>query len=223
MKQIDKDVFLKKSTEVLKNMIEAMDSLPSLEISGLKGKDTALVIVDMVNGFAREGALKSSRVEKLIPAILKLCNSCLERGIKVVMFSDCHTDESPELESYPPHCMRGTGEDELVSELKGIEGCTVINKNSTNGFLEDEFEQWMNKNNRIINFIITGDCTDICILQFSEILKAYFNTHDKRSDIIVPLDCVDTFDGGLHDADLMNVFSVFSMMGNGVRVVKTIS
>lgn len=222
MKGIEKDDFLEKSMQTLKGMLESINDLPSYRLSDLESRDTALIVVDMVNGFAREGALKSSRVENLIPAIVKICRSCIERGTKVVMFSDCHTGDSPELESYPPHCMKGTSENELVSELKEIEGYKLINKNSTNGFLQDEFQQWMKDHGDIKNYIIAGDCTDICVLQFSETLKAYFNTHDMKSNIIVPLNCVDTFDGGLHDADLMNVFSVFSMMGNGIRVVKTI-
>lgn len=222
MKRIVKDEFLKKSLQTIEGMLNEIDALPSVMISDLKSDETALIVVDMVNGFAREGALKSSRVENLIPAILKICNTCAEREIKIVMFSDCHTEASLELESYPPHCMKGTSESELVSELKNIKNCTLINKNSTNGFLEDEFQQWIQNNKNITNFIIVGDCTDICVLQFSQVLKAYFNTHNIKSNIIVPLDCVDTFDGGLHDADLLNVFSVFSMMGNGIRVVKSI-
>lgn len=222
MKEIVKDEFLKKGVQTIGGMIESLNTLPSYKLSNLRSEYTALIVVDMVNGFAREGALKSSRVEDLIPSILKICRLCSEREIKIVMFSDCHTKDSPELESYPPHCMKGTSENELVSELKDIEGYTLINKNSTNGFLQDEFQQWMKGHKAITNFIIAGDCTDICVLQFSETLKSYFNTHDMKSDVIVPLDCVDTFDGGLHDADLMNLFSVFSMMGNGIRVVKTI-
>lgn len=222
MKDIVKEDFLKNSAQTMMDIVESIAALPSYKLSDLRSEDSVLIVVDMVNGFAREGALKSSRIEDLIPAVSRTCRACSEKKIKIVMFSDCHTGESTELESYPPHCMEGTSENELVSELKDIKGYTLINKNSTNGFLENEFQQWIKDNSGITNFIITGDCTDICVLQFSETLKAYFNTHDMKSNIIVPIDCVDTFDGGLHDADIMNVFSVFSMMGNGIKVVKTI-
>jgi hypothetical protein len=53
-------------------------------------------------------------------------------------------------------------------------------------------------------------------------MKAHFNILNRRVNVIVPIDCVDTYDGGLHDADLMNVFSLFNMMGNGINVVKGI-
>jgi nicotinamidase-related amidase len=220
MKLSEKKTFLQNSTGILGQMWDGIDSLPVMKLSDLNPSETVLVIVDMINGFVREGALKSSRVEDLIPAVLNLTGKCEKRGIKRVIFSDCHTEDSPELESYPPHCMRGTWESEIVDELKELKGFTAINKNSTNGFLEQEFVRWMEDNSAITNFIIAGDCTDICVLQFTETLKAYFNMKNRRSNIIVPLDCVDTFDGGLHNADLMNVFSVFSMMGNGIKVVK---
>ena len=37
--------------------------------------------------------------------------------------------------------------------------------------------------------------------------------------VIVPVDAIDTFDLDLHDADLMNVMAIYSMMGNGIEAV----
>lgn len=222
MKKVNKSEFIEKSTRTLSSIYDTIEGLPPAKLSGLKSSETVLVIVDMINGFAKEGMLSSSRVDELIPNIVKLGKLCGKAGVPAVVFGDCHGEDSPEFDSYPKHCINGTSESEIVDELKELKAYTFIAKNSTNGFLEEEFKKWLQKNSNINNFIIVGDCTDICILQFSETLKAYFNMQNRRVNVIVPVDCVDTFDGGLHDADLMNVFSLFNMMGNGINVVKRI-
>jgi len=45
-----------------------------------------------------------------------------------IAFADCHTDESPEFDAYPKHCMKGTAESEIVDEIKNIGGYTLIEK-----------------------------------------------------------------------------------------------
>jgi nicotinamidase-related amidase len=222
MRMINKNDFFKKSVETLSEIFEMIEKLPVIQLKNLQGRETALVIVDMINGFAREGALSSSRVEELIPEITKLSRLCDESGILKLAFADCHTEVSPEFDSYPPHCMEGTTEGEIVNEIKEIGGYTLIPKNSTNGFLEEGFQKWLKENQGINAFIVTGDCTDICVQQFATTLKTWFNMHNKKVRIIVPLNVVETYDLGLHNGELMNVMALYNMIINGVEVVKAI-
>lgn len=225
--KLDKDIIVKKGTEAIGRIVDNINQLPEVDLKELASKaggvdNIVLVVVDMVNGFAREGAMKSDRVEKLIPAIEKLSKMCDELGIKKLAFADCHTEASREFLAYPRHCIKGTTEAELVEELKQTGSYLVIPKNSTNGFLEAEFQEWLKQNENVNNFIVVGDCTDICIEQLSVALKAHFNIHDKDSRVVVPVDAVDTFDSDLHNGDVMNVMALFMMMGNGVEVVSKI-
>lgn len=222
MKITDKNEFLKRSAATLSDIYDMLEGLPLLQLKELPVKQTALVIIDMINGFTREGALKSPRVEALIPAIAKLSEECGSQGMIKIAFADNHTDKSPEFEAYPPHCMAGTFESEMVEELKAIGSYLLIPKNSTNGFLEKSFQKWLSQNSQIRNFIITGDCTDICIQQFAVTLKTWFNMHNEKSRVIVPLNAVDTYDLGLHDGELFNAVTLFSMAGNGVELVSSI-
>ena len=50
---------------------------------------------------------------------------------------------------------KGTLEAEVISELQEIGGYHLINKNSTNGFIEPEFQQWLKENQNINTYIIT--------------------------------------------------------------------
>lgn len=222
MKNINRDEFIKRSEQTIKEMLDMLEGLDGIKLKALKGEQTALFIVDMINGFAREGALKSQRVENLIPEIVKLSKKCDELGIQKLAFADCHTDVSPEFDAYPKHCMEGTTEAEVVDEIKEVGDFKLIKKNSTNGFHEEEFKKWLNENPQITNFVITGDCTDICVQQFAITLKTWFNMQNKNYRVIVPINAVDTYDLGAHNGDLLNVMAFYNMIINGVEVVRDI-
>jgi nicotinamidase-related amidase len=217
--RINKNEFLEKSTGLLAEIFDTLATLPAIRFDDLKEKETALIIVDMINGFVREGALQSPRAETVIPAIESLSKEIDKRSIKKLAFADSHTDKSPEFGAYPTHCLAGTSESEVVDELKRIGGYTLIEKNSTNGFHEEEFKKWLNENQQINTFIITGVCTNICVEQFALTLKTYFNMQNKNARVIVPINTVETYDLGIHDGDLMNTMALYNMIVNGIEVV----
>lgn len=222
MNKIDRDELIKKGQDTLNNILDMLQNLPSISIESLPPERTAFVIIDMVNGFVREGMLKSDRIEKLIPEIVSIIGKCRALKLPIVAFADCHTKESPEFGSYPCHCMKDSSESEMVDEIKSAGGYTLIYKNSTNGFLEKDFEAWLKEHQQIDNFIISGDCTDICIMQFALTLKTYFNMKNIRSNIIVPLNMVETFDLPPHDGDVMNIFALYALISGGINVVDKI-
>ena len=222
MRNVNRNEFITRSAQTLGEMYDMLEGLKGIDLKDLQGKQTALIIVDMINGFAREGALKSPRVEALIPDIVKLSKQCDQLGISKLAFADCHTYASPEFNAYPQHCMIGTNEAEIVEEIKEVGGYKLIPKNSTNGFHEDGFKKWLEENNQINTFIITGDCTDICVSQFAITLKTWFNMQNKNYRVIVPVNAVDTYDLGIHNGDLVNVMALYNMIINGIEVVKEV-
>lgn len=62
------------------------------------------------------------------------------RRIKDQKNCDSHQKSSQEFITYPPHCLKGSEESEIIEELKIIGGYQLIEKNSTNGFLEPDFQ-----------------------------------------------------------------------------------
>ncbi len=197
----------------------------TINLESLVKDNTSLIVVDMVVGFVYSGIMSSPRVATIVNSIADLNEKTF--GFKKVFFLDTHEKDSQEFNSYPLHCIKGTEEAELISELKTkySEGpeTTYINKNSTNGFFSDEFQDWLNKNeNKVDNYIITGCVTDICVMQFALSLKAYFNENNKNKRIIVPINSVETYDGGSHDGNLMNLFALYNMHINGIEVVENI-
>lgn len=197
----------------------------TLKLESLDKDRTAVFVVDMVNGFVYSGALASPRVAAKVENIVEINKKT--KGYKKVFFLDIHEKDSREFRSFPMHCIKGEMEAELINELKSEdsegEETFYFEKNSTNGFHSAGFLEWLKKyEDKVDNYIVTGCVTDICILQFTLTLKSYFNEHNKDKRIIVPVNAVDTFDGGIHDGDITNLFALYNMHLSGIEIVDEI-
>ncbi|WDV46321.1 cysteine hydrolase [Clostridiaceae bacterium M8S5] len=224
-------VFMNNAKEMLSSMIRRLNNLDQIKLSSLNSHKVMHIIIDMNNGFAKQGALYSSRVKGIIPNVVKLTSKCIEKKIITIAYTDNHTETSPELKSFPTHCMKGNKESEVIDELLVFKekGLRVYEKNSTNGMmatnpvkaLRDEYPE--ERIDSIDTFIVTGCVTDICVYQYATTLKSYLNQKNIDARVIVPIDCVDTFDiPNVHDAEFMNVVFLCSMLDNGIEVVKSI-
>ncbi|KEI13923.1 isochorismatase [Clostridium novyi B str. ATCC 27606] len=206
----------------LENIISDMKNIKELDTKEFKSNETALIIVDMINGFAKQGNLMSPRIKDIIPRVVNTTKICENNGFSIIAFLDAHTIDSIEFQNYPVHCLKGTFESQLINELKVFKSIHIIDKNSTNGYMEEKFIEWMKRNNNINNFIVIGNCTDICIMQFVLSLKSHFNKNNKKVNIFIPTDSVDTFDTDYHNGDLMNLIGLYNMKLNGIKIVSTI-
>lgn len=209
-----------RAATILQELSTTLAAAPVLSLADLAPARTALVVVDMLNGFAKQGALASERVAGLIPPVARIQQHFQAQGSPILAFADAHPEDAAEFVSFPPHCIAGTPESELVDELKAVGGYTLIPKNSTNGFLEPAFQAWRAANEQIDTYVIVGDCTDICILQFALSLKADANRLNRPLRVIVPAAAVDTFDIPGHDGDFMHLTALTLMAGGGIEVVR---
>jgi len=192
------------------------------KLSEFQADHTMLIVVDMNNGFAKEGALYSPRVEKLIEPIVDLVQAAISRNMMVLAYTDQHIVDAKEFNAYPTHCVRGSNESELVAPLKALisVGLKVKYKNSTNGLLVYNPAQEIVG---ISSYIIVGCVTDICIYQYATTLRAYLNEHNLDGEVIVSEAHVDTYDiPDVHDGDLYHTMALKSMVLNGIKVVKDI-
>lgn len=112
------ETLLQQARDTLSCSHDFLTSLPSLAFDELDAAHTALILVDLVEGFAREGALSSPRIEALLPGAAALTARCSAAGMEIVAFADCHTSDSLELASYPPHCLRSTEEARLCRKSR---------------------------------------------------------------------------------------------------------
>lgn len=208
--------------EAVCGIIDEIKSLPSMSIFEFAPEKTAMIVVDVVNGFIHEGAMASPLVEDIVPNVASLMEMCNALEIPVVAFADCHKADCAEFSAFPPHCIENTSESELVDELKKVGGYFLLKKNSTNGFHEKSFKQCLMQNPQTNTFIVTGDCTDICVLQLCLALKTWYTQQNKVVEIIIPVNCVETYDAPGHDADFMNITAYKLMKDSGIKFVAEI-
>ena len=166
--------------KILQHLTEAMPlSKTVLDLSS-SGHGIGLIIVDEVNGFATVGAgnlapqVPNEQVSVMVSETDRLARSFTKQARPILAFLDTHDSGKPQ-PPYPPHCERGTGEEELVPELKWLEKepqATLVRKDCINGFIGSFQEDgsnavidWVKKNN-VSNVLVVGICTDICVMDF---------------------------------------------------------
>lgn len=176
-------------------------------------------VVDMINGFAKEGALADKRIMEIVPAIQGLLKSVESR----VFICDSHPENAREFSSYPSHCLVDSEESEVVDELKPYVNGLVVLKNSTNAFFAPVMQEFIhNELDNYKDLVIVGCCSDICVLTFALCLQTYLNEHqmlDKR--IIVPSNMMETYHiEGVHDAKYWNEVASKIMASNGIEVME---
>ena len=98
-----------------------------LLIKNLKIYEEVLIVVDMVNGFAREGMLASPLVDAIVPNVVEYVEEAKKENRLIIFIKDTHDKDSVEFRRFgdEPHCLRGTREAQLVDELVPYEEETI--------------------------------------------------------------------------------------------------
>ncbi len=178
-----------------------------------------LVIVDMNNGFTKEGVFQNEYMKNLIPGINELAHIYEENGRDIVLINEEHKANSLEFKNFPPHCIKGTSEAEIVDELKWLDDkYYIFPKNSTNGMVADDFKDYILDNENLEEVVIVGGVTDICVLELALTMKKYFDQYDKDIKVIVAEDLVDTYDALNHNRDKYNEAAFILMIQAGIEV-----
>ena len=195
-----------------------------------------LFCVDVIGGFCHEGALYSERVEAIVAPIARLFTAAYEMGVsRFVMTHDAHDPDAVEFADYPPHCIRGTQESAIVPELMALPAASryeILPKNCIDSGIGTGLDAWLDAHPEVTHRIVVGDCTDLCTYHLAMHLKLRANAFNQRHPVILPVDCVDTYDlpveaargAGIpaHPADLFHPVFLYSMATNGIRVVSRI-
>ena len=65
------------------------------------------IVVDVLNGFTREGNLASPRCLDAIPRIQRVIDERLRAGDQLIFLADTHDKNDREFEVFPVHCEVG--------------------------------------------------------------------------------------------------------------------
>lgn len=217
---VDKTKTLLEMEKVFSKFIDYVNNdIEHISLEQFKAEETVLVIIDMVNGFVREGALSSPYVDKIAPGIFDIAKKCEELKIPIIAYADTHSENSTEFKSFPNHCLAGTSESELIDELKQIESIIKVEKNSTNAFLAKNPLDLVNSN--IKNILVTGCVTDICVRDFSKTMKKHLEDKNIDADIYLIENLVETYHiEGVHDRELEHILAIYDMKNSGIKIVQ---
>jgi nicotinamidase/pyrazinamidase len=162
----------------------------------------AAIVIDMLVGFVRRGNLYSPRYQPMVPRLGDHLAAAEAEQVPVVFLVDTHRPDDPEFEMFPPHCVEGSGEDEVVPELREYaDRGTVVRKRTFSGFRGTELDEVLGRL-RPETIEVAGVCTDICVLHTVYDLKV------RGYEVLVHKDLVETYDAPGHDAEEFNRFAL---------------
>jgi len=152
----------------------------------------AVLVIDMLRGFLEEGypLYIGAKARHIIPNIESLLQRELSQGSSIFYISDHHTPGDLEFKMFPPHCIEGTIETEVIPELAKYRG-EIIPKRRYSGFFETQLDEKL-KELKPEKLIICGVLTNICVLHTTA------DARNRDYTVEVPIDCVASPDEEAH-------------------------
>jgi nicotinate phosphoribosyltransferase len=152
-----------------------------------------VLVIDMIKGFMESGhpLYCGARARHIIPHVQQLLQEQMREGAQILYLCDQHIPDDPEFEMFPPHCIKGTHETEIIAELVDYPGKIVPKTRYsafTNSILEEELIKIKPQ-----SLIVCGVCTDICVMH--TVTEAMNRLGYK---VAVPVDCVTSFNEEAH-------------------------
>ena len=150
-----------------------------------------VLVMDMVRGFCEEGhPLYVGETIRIIEPIRRLLAEERARGSSIIFLCDNHAPDDAEFQMFPPHCIRGSEETEIIAELREFAD-EVIPKTRFSCFYGTNLDQRL-RELKPDEIILVGVCTDICVMHTAA------DARDRDYPVEVPADCVATFDPEAH-------------------------
>ena len=163
-----------------------------------------LIVVDMLKGFCEEGKplYVGERVKEIIPFVAKRVKEYAGNNEPIIFLVDSHEPADEEFKMFPPHCVRGTEETQIIDELRTIAGdYRVVYKSRYSGFFRTTLERELAELKPDVVEVV-GVYTNICVL---------FTVEDLRNlnyRVVVPRKGVASCDEGAHEFALIQMESV---------------
>lgn len=204
----------------VKGMIVNMKTTIKQQLQDVK---RVLIVIDMVNGFVKEGALASSNIEHIIPEIIRTIEFCKERGDQLIFIRDCHERGCSECKPYGPyaeHCLKGTAECEIIDELQPYvtADVLVIDKNNTNFMFAPKMIPYLEMMPNLEEVIGCGCLSEVCVVNGLIALKQWCNEYNRQVEVSTSEDIMETYTASDHDIAYWNQFAKQMMELNGVKV-----
>lgn len=167
-----------------------------------------VLVVDMVRGFCEEGRplYVGESIRRIIGPIRRLLTEERARGSSIIFLCDNHAPDDLEFQMFPPHCIGGSEETQVIPKLQEFAG-EVIPKTRFSAFYGTNLGRRLQEL-APAKIILAGVCTDICVMH------TVADARDRDYAVEVPADCVTTFDPEAHRFALQHMEKIL-----GAKVV----
>ncbi len=151
-----------------------------------------VLVVDMLKGFLEEGhpLFLGEKCRSIIPDVRNLIEDEINQDSYIIYLCDNHASDDAEFEMFPPHCLEGTEEAEIIPELAGFNG-EYMPKHRYSGFFGTTLEERLNQL-KPEKVIICGVLTNICVLHTAA------DARNRDYTVEIPLKCVAAPDEAAH-------------------------
>ncbi len=215
------------ATEHAELLDKWLEALPDFDLTSLEPSRTALVSVDVIEGFTQEGALASPRVGAIVPNVAALVAHLDDLGVpasQIAFVQDTHPQNAEEFTAYPPHCIEGTAEADAAQVLQDLPNWARyqhFEKNSIASHTSEGFNRWLEAQD-VDTMIAVGDVTDLCLYTLALHLQVRTFARGLGQRIVVPESCAQTWDAPDHPGDLYHLLFLYQLARNGVEVVRAL-
>jgi len=144
----------------------------------------AVLVVDMLRCFLEPGMTlyTGDRARGIIPNIQGLLEKEIKIGSQVLFIADHHDPDDLEFKMFPPHCIAGTPEAEVIPELAKYPG-ELVPKKRYSAFYDTGLGPKL-EHLKPEKLIICGVLTNICVMHTTA------DARNRDYQVEVPVDCV---------------------------------
>ena len=125
-----------------------------------------LLVIDMLEGFLREyfPLYCGKDAENIVPFVVGKISENTAADNPVIFIADNHDPDDEEFKMFPPHCVKGTKESEVLPELLQAAGekYKLIPKTRYSGFFGTTLERELAEAAPEMVEVV-GVCTNICV------------------------------------------------------------
>lgn len=130
----------------------------------LRARETALIVVDMQNDFAKKGgALFVPDAAGTVEPVRRLLDRARAKGVMTVFTQDWHRPDDAEFRIWPVHAVEGTPGAEVIRPLGAREGDIRIRKLRYDAFYGTSLDHLLRLNG-VRNVLVVGTVSNICVL-----------------------------------------------------------
>jgi nicotinamidase/pyrazinamidase len=144
----------------------------------------AVLVVDMLRCFLEPGMTlyAGDRARGIIPNIQGLLEKEIKIGSKILFIADHHDPDDLEFKMFPPHCIAGTPEAEVIPELAKYPG-ELVPKKRYSAFYDTGLGPKL-EHLKPEKLVICGVLTNICVMHTTA------DARNRDYQVEVPVDCV---------------------------------